>query len=1070
METPSRHPETGPASGEAQPRTEDCTTLSPMKSPYRSRVVQVPGWRLPTDRPRVLVAQISLDFATPVDDDGRIRSAPSSDRDALLLELIQSLGPRDAQFLVLPEYACPLALLPRLLDTAQTSIPEGAVCLLPFEHLSVEEYHHLLAQVPLVGSIANLPQEYLLGDIQEADRARGIVNVCLILGRAAGRLWAIPQLKLQPAGLEEPAALGRWRFCKNGTLWTVSGKNCRFGVMVCFDFIARDDSRDRRPREQVAHCNLDLLFVPECNPSPLHGAYAIGAVDLYERSVGRPLQTLMVFANVGMGTHLPGLAEPTNFGFSSVLGNLGSVSRSVRNVFFVRHGVVAIDNARTLAEVEKASGGFIHPVIQSLLVRPQESLLNVLLPTLHRPPSRNPEVGRTNTEAEVLRRVRASGQTWQPIRSARHQAEAVESITIPRDHIVEAGLVGFEDFEREFLDALAQWSTPVWVTGPGGGGKTALVATVLDRQYPVGGPVRVIWLDMARVASSDDSLREAILLHLGRARALEEPPAQQWDALADWLKVKPTVIVLDSFERSGLKRIPGELVNLHAWPSRVVVTSRMAEERSKRTPIELDGFGEESAREIMRRTSGHEISAEFTRLVFACIGGLPLGCIWIGGLIARESARDELEQRLRTGIVQNLQTVYEWSVDGLMPAERKILALLCDVTDPLVSDDISRILEIPGSAVDLALDTLRSRNLSMRMSEEGGAPAVHTRHPFVRQFAESVLVSEMQEVRSRVASWVERELMEYGGDWNWEGFERLQRLWPNLRPTIERLHGPDATNDEGRQFLNLWRRADYFLWSKGRWRERKELADVAAGVAGNLKYTEHEAFALCASAEIEWYISKNPKPVEEKLGRALQLYEKPFNAEGCAHALYYRARLLRTLGTVEEAREAAAAAITAAERTENQYTLGLAYNNQGNLLMRRVGDRDAAACAYCRARECFDHCNDHRGTPEMKAVIERNLGRLALDAEQYGDALVALEEAMSKFRLLHHNVEDAEAGAAHAEALAGLGEFDEALEEIDAVQKTLERLGSVTRAEEIREARRRIEVLVQRKRPDKGRG
>jgi tetratricopeptide (TPR) repeat protein len=89
----------------------------------------------------------------------------------------------------------------------------------------------------------------------------------------------------------------------------------------------------------------------------------------------------------------------------------------------------------------------------------------------------------------------------------------------------------------------------------------------------------------------------------------------------------------------------------------------------------------------------------------------------------------------------------------------------------------------------------------------------------------------------------------------------------------------------------------------------------------------------------------------------------------------------------------------------------------------------------------------------MQAIVERNLGRCALDAEDYAEALERLEAAMVQLRDLGLRVEEAEVGMYRAKALLRLGERAEALSQLDVAEEFFKSVGAIRRVGDVGEIR-----------------
>src|SRR5207253_2786672 len=93
---------------------------------------------------------------------------------------------------------------------------------------------------------------------------------------------------------------------------------------------------------------------------------------------------------------------------------------------------------------------------------------------------------------------------------------------------------------------------------------------------------------------------------------------------------------------------------------------------------------------------------------------------------------------------------------------------------------------------------------------------------------------------------------------------------------------------------------------------------------------------------------------------------------------------------------------------------------------------------------------------EMLGVLERNLGRVALDENKLGWAIHHLELAMDVFSNLELIAEEAEAVIFHAQSLARLGESDAARQEAEWALETLAKIGARSVRQEVEDFVREI--------------
>jgi hypothetical protein len=216
----------------------------------------------------------------------------------------------------------------------------------------------------------------------------------------------------------------------------IKGNNCCFATAICFDIIARDESRSERPREAIIKDGLplDLLFVPECNPHPFHHAYARAVIDLLEDPQVAPQPPCVVFTNVAGGSSLPQLTTIPGFGFSRMVGRLGTINEG-SNVVVHHDAVIAAEPLQELKQPRDPVERLTVVGSTCLICKPTESIFLVTLPRLGTGPSKDPTVKRQNTTVEVFRWT----GSWQRSRSTMPIVVPKTAFGVPSGHVPKRG-------------------------------------------------------------------------------------------------------------------------------------------------------------------------------------------------------------------------------------------------------------------------------------------------------------------------------------------------------------------------------------------------------------------------------------------------------------------------------------------------------------------------------------------------------------------------------------------------------------------------------------------------------
>ena len=482
--------------------------------------VPLDDWVLPTQQPVVLLVQPRMTYERRVDK--QIRPELSDAYTAKLFATLTAAVEHSAHVTIFPEYSWPGALAPQLRAWLEKDLPEGSGCVLPFEHTLLSDLPDLLGAM---GVDAQGKQEF----IAEMTAARGAVlpdkgfcNFLLFAAKTPGKLHLVPQAKLYAAHFEEISAGAARRFIAGQKVRVILGKNISIATAICFDFIARDEAVDERPRDSLLEGKVpDLFLVPECNPAPFHPAYARGLVSLYVAPSWARQPPVVLFANVAEGSRLPGMDNKKPFGFSRVFGRLGTHGPQAHPFFRHFEGVVTSE-ARSLDELEGKHQGLPLPPLRLLAIRPQESAVLLELPTLRSGPTKDPEAGRIDTVVTPLRYI-APEMRWQQIHHAVRPTPVHGQQSIPPELLDEARAGVHAKAEREFVPRLRRAKGPLWVEGPGGSGKTTLVAKVLHDTLVKLELARVVWLDLSRSGGKGDvdELQASLPAGAGQAASAE---------------------------------------------------------------------------------------------------------------------------------------------------------------------------------------------------------------------------------------------------------------------------------------------------------------------------------------------------------------------------------------------------------------------------------------------------------------------------------------------------------------------------------------------------------------------
>ena len=1017
----------------------------------------IPGWRLRAGKPRILVAQVRPPLNEFTAEEGRMRlSQESEEYVASLYAALSLMRSREGTFCVFPEYSWPADEAERLTCRAAEELPDGAMLIAPFEHLSLSEYEGVLRGTGV--DVAVIRDELHDAEGSVEFRERAIVNACVVFVKVGDSLIAFPQRKLRPAQLEEEGSSGRWTFVNGRYVRIFRGEGVAIAVLICFDFIARDPTDDFEALGALENEALTYIFVPECNPRPLHTTYVGSLSKLF--GVVRPPDAV-VFANVADDTPLP--LENAQLGFSAVVGPLGDASFETERVVEI-DGFVQNATARSIHQLRGTKASLPHPEIRTLIIRTEPTVAVFDLPRPGTGASKNVREARSSTSVLLFRFLGAE-LGWQRIYRLAPFPQPAVQVGIPAGYVEhDWDLVGVAEAHEELIRLIKTTNQlPVWVTGEGGMGKTALVAHALAG---LGDAYSTVWIDLGDLEHTDEALRERLLIAFGVPLGLVQNTEEQIALLQQRMAERPTVLVLDSYDRWPVAQYPGWLDELlSGWMPRIVITSRerpqdrsgdLATKRLADPQLGVRKLSVDEAHALIVGVAKQTVARERVEIVTRVTDRSALACVWLGELIRHAPGEAEsLIQRLETA-TPGIQAVYDAMLDGVSPEARVLVGAVCQLPAPIEESDLQRVVGCKPGKLHAAIRELEQRSLIMKR-EAGWQP----RHPFVKQYwrepagsADKIVAraAERSQIWKRLLAWATDLLARNGGELNWKGYDVLESRWTNLGYLLRQLK--DSTTREDRElFLQLWSSADTFLWTKARWRERLALGRAAERLSREIDDKRARGKALYEGiAEMLWHLYGPSDEIFNHLDEAAGLFDEIGDLVHRARVEWYRSRMLADQRKLDLALTAAQSAVRIAEQSGDTRTIGLAHHGVGNIF-RRSRRGSLALEEFQTGLHYFTAADDK----EMIAVAKRRLGCVRMDEGDLGQALLDLESATDQLRALRLPGEAAETAILHAQALAKLGEWRDAVLERDIAAALLEPLGSSIRNEEIAATTRLID-------------
>jgi predicted ATPase/DNA-binding SARP family transcriptional activator len=474
----------------------------------------------------------------------------------------------------------------------------------------------------------------------------------------------------------------------------------------------------------------------------------------------------------------------------------------------------------------------------------------------------------------------------------------------------------------------------VTITGMGGSGKTRLSIEAARRN--AGGFRQGAWFVAASETKTSEELVLAIATALGFTLAGPRPPLDQ---LADWLRARESLLVLDNLEQNDGAASTVHHLLTEAPRLRVLATSRVRLMLRGEHLVPLGGLGTEEARALWVGCA-HQVKPDLVvdpakvEAICARVGGLPLAIE-----LTAARAHDEEVDTILEGVERavDLQGGYA----DTAPQHRDMRALLASSTARLTADDLRALAALPifrgpfekvaAAAVcgvdEPQLERLATHSL-LTVSEEGEL----SQNPIVASFARELpldrdplevlhrrwflgrlelrvavatRVTQREDLRAAWRSAVEagdlsllassayalHDLLRALG-WLYDGhawFESAYRAAERLEPG-----GPAA-----RRCLAALGRYSYNV---GRPEEAEAMLRRAADIAEQAG-DEHDV-----AVTVDWlgFVIRNhgrPSVALPVLERAARLYERVGDAQRANGARYAYATALYETGSLREARE-----------------------------------------------------------------------------------------------------------------------------------------------------------------------
>lgn len=447
---------------------------------------------------------------------------------------------------------------------------------------------------------------------------------------------------------------------------------------------------------------------------------------------------------------------------------------------------------------------------------------------------------------------------------------------------------GREQELAEIAAALAPDSRTwgVLIDGPGGIGKTALAVRAGHLAPPTQFPRKIFLSAKVRelTPAGEQPLEDymlpnfmALLTELARELGDDSigktDPAQRPKIVRELLARERALLLIDNLETFDEK----ERVRLYQFLDRLplsckaIVTSRRRTDINART-LRLERLNQSAALELMAelaksnpglaRTTGRERDE-----LYAIANGNPLLIGWIAGQLGRPGSRyrtmAELYQLISTAPKGNnpLEYIFGDLLDMVSSNEAAILAALSHYSQPVPTEWLADLANLPRPAAQTALEDLADRALIVADAEEKTFFLPPLAGLFLRNKRPQLVSQSGQRLTDRVYA-----LVRENGYQKHDRFPILEANWPTLAAAL-----PLFVQGDNARLQEMCDALQFFLEFAGRWDEQFALNQQGeekaiavkdfnraggrvyqAGWINYLRGQADEVLACAARAEAHW--------------------------------------------------------------------------------------------------------------------------------------------------------------------------------------------------------------------------
>ncbi len=987
---------------------------------------------------KFLLCQIKHNYANFDESNGKFIHNISKQYHDRLFDLIDLSNEIQSDVVIFPEYTLPFDYFSDINDLL-SGFNNNTVYILPMEHLSYESTSSIIE----FGTFKENKDEILksLEAVPRPNRKHWISNLCLICRAKSNGLSIFFQPKLRAAEAEQ----GR-QFFETNITYLYHTDDFRFITGVCFDLIQNERNISNNWRKTLLqNCekyNVDLIFIPQCNPkTPLHHLFVEATSELYNANSIAMKNTGMISVNIADGTKFP-VAFDNHFGYSQVIWDK-RLNRENKQLY--RSGSYLY---KFISDYSNVSQQFLSAsYFRSLTITdPKEQIVQfeIELPRESFDESKAAGAKRYN----LFFYNKDSENNW----------ICREPNSIPDaeywqfgDHlsIIEAGIglsslppyskyIHIHSEEAESILEKIQFSNDniISIYGEAGIGKSYL-ANYLAISLMSKKIIREIcWVDARKKRYDIYEFSKYVANILGMKDVLEQETNRIPALLRDriYQKGKTILLIIDSYENIDDLEFNSYIEGL-PWNVRILTTSREKTSFIKQITISLNKITLSETKQLLtniNKINTKLINDNYVHKIHNISQGIPLVVSLLGSIdLSSIEINDfqNIDKILNFKIAklahEDLDILKQLSYLPFKIHEKNMIFFTPQKTQQQLDHSISKLLN--ESLIDIQFDK-RDKYISL--------------HPKIKYLLNEKYTDNI----NNVYEWIINICKAYGGHRNWKGYFGLDREINNILYFVDKL----IDLKHWKIVIKIQYYLDYYLFARGRYSDRIELAKKAVKACKEIGDSRYEAVCYCDSiAPSLYYTGSSYSSVNRYYIKSLNIFQNISDNAGISMTYYYIGRLHRHIKNYEKAKKYLELALHVASSCFDMESCariyGLSLNNMGKLLYDEDKPYSESSKIFKESLLIWDKLNDM----EMKAAVERNLSLAMIKNNELEKANQLIDESLEKYINISLLPETIQAQVVKAKIKALLGEDIIASEMLCDAAKEYRRMGLTRRFDEV---------------------